>query len=171
MDGGVVMRAVPWFSPRAYLNPAVILGTIVVGGFSAVWFWTPVNNEVPWWALIVVFVLWIYWPIDRAVTQARAHGALPIVIRDGSSEVEILGERLPKRSIHAIEYVQIRYGKTGGEGGPIVYQEIHAIVEGDGEYRRVVIVEEGMNSAKIAKGLAAMVGCPIRTAEALGSED
>lgn len=170
MDGCVVMRAVPWWNPRAYLNPAVIIATIVIVGCAVIWFSTPVNTQMPWWMLIVALMLGGYWPVDRAITQARARRQLPLLIREALNEVEIHGERRPKRSITSIEHVRVQYGKSGDEFGPIVYHEIHAIVEEMGEHRRFVLVEEGMNSAKIARVLAERIGCPVSTTDVRGPE-
>lgn len=163
-DRCVALRAVPWWHPRAYLNFAVIVSFMVALSFVGFWWSGITTTPIPWWWVAIAVVFAAYWPIDRAITQNRARLRFPIVLRPSTGEIGIDGERFAMKTVGAIEHVRV-LRDPHKDGGPFVYREIHAIVSTGSGLRRIVIADEGMNSATIAEQLARMIGCALRTVE------
>jgi hypothetical protein len=159
------LRAMPWWDIRSYANPANVIAAMLFAGFATVGF----AVMPPLWAALALIVP-LYWPVDRALMQAKASGVVPIAIHQNSKTIDIRGERFPQTAVEGIECVRVPYGKGGGEFGPIDYHEVHAIVSTDPGLRRVLIVDEGMNSERIAAQLARMIGCALRKVEVAGPD-
>lgn len=164
----MALRAVPWWNLRAYLNVAVIVSAIAALFFAGFWWSGVAADPIPWWWVAIAVLFAAYWPIERAFVQARARRLFPIVLRPSTGEIGIDGERFAMKSVDAIECVRVRYGDGGGEFGPIEYHEIYAVVSMGTGLRRIEIVDEGMNSQKIAAELARMIGCSVRTVDVAG---
>lgn len=155
----------PWWDIRSYANPANVIAAMLFAGFVTVGF----AVMPPLWTVLALIVP-LYWPIDRALMQAKASGVVPIAIHRNSRTVDIRGERHAQASVEGIECVRVPYGEGGGEFGPVVYHEIHAIVATEAGLRRIVIADEGMNSERIAAELARIIGCAFRKLEVAGRD-
>jgi hypothetical protein len=155
----------PWWDVRSYANPANVIAAMLFAGFVTVGF----AVMPPLWSGLALIVP-LYWPIERALVQAKVSGVVPIAIHRHLKTIDIRGERFVHPSVEGIECVRVPYGEGGGEYGPIVYHEIHAIVATEPGLRRIVIADEGMNSERIAAELARIIGCAFRKLEVAGRD-
>lgn len=148
---------------------AVVLAVTVASSFVGMWWFQITTEPMPWWWAAVAVLFAAYWPIDRAFVQDRVRSLSPIVLRSSTGEIGIAGERFAMKSVEAIECVDVRYGSKGDEYA-VLYHELHAIIAVNETRRRIVIVDEGMNAGKVAKELARMIGCAVRSVGVSGTD-